>query len=681
MKRYARRVAIPSALIIVLLAFTAASSYAQPATEERVSAPGQYSGYSQPQYDSWTTTSQYVTMRDGVRIAVDVYVPTDGPEQEAFPSVLIVTPYHRASVTDTGEILNPLNFEPEDRPEGLTTLLSYGYAIVVADVRGTGASFGYRSTIFSPDEQADGNDLLNWIVAQPWSDGNVGMVGASYRAISQLLYAADENPALKCIVPRHALLDLYDMVYPGGLFNKVFVDAYKLSIALLDANETLAARDLWPTKPVDEDTDGSLLAEATTEHEQSFDMAAAAAQAPFRDSTFVIGDGSTRGYGDLAPAGHIQQIEDSGIPIYHMGGWFDAWPRDTLTMMDTLSNPSKVLVGPYYHLQGFEGAPVEYLRWFDWCLKGIDNGIDQEPPYYIYTMGRDEWRFADQWPLPEQQMRPYYFGPDNAITTTKPATSETFDEYVTDYTSKSGEGTRWLCTAGGACEYPERSALDEKNLTYTTPPLQQDLEVTGHPIVHLFASSTATDGALFVYLEDVYPDGTVHYITEGELKASLRKLDTRPWQPDLPWHRAFAEDEQPLTPGQVEEMVIDLLPTSNVFLAGHRLRVSIAGWDADNFTGPQFDPPPTIRMYRDGEHASYIELPIIGEAAELPLGAPEAAPVAELPSTGTGPADGGFDWTPVVVWLLVGSGVVAVAGGLYIQFAVVSRRNRIGGQQ
>ena len=161
-------------------------------------------------------------------------------------------------------------------------------------------------------------------------------------------------------------------------------------------------------------------------------------------------------------------------------------------------------------------------------------------------------------------------------------------------------------------EYGDRAELDKKNLTYTTPPLQQDLEVTGHPVVHLFVSSTATDGAFFVYLEDIDENGVVNYITEGELKASLRKLEPRPWKPDLPWHRSYAEDATPLTPGQAEEIVIDLEPTSNVFLKGHSLRVSIAGWDNNNFGGPQFDPPPTLRMYRDSAQASYIELPVIG---------------------------------------------------------------------
>lgn len=671
MKRHARRISVLSALMLIVFALTVSLGHAQPATDDRVSSPGQYSGYSSPEYESWTTTSQYVTMRDGVRIAVDVHIPTDGPERETFPTVLMMTPYHRASITDEGVVLDPMTSGSEDDPGDARLLSSYGYVIVVADVRGTGASFDSRPTVFAPAEVADGDELLDWIVAQPWSDGNVGMMGTSYLATIQLLNAAHGNTALKCLVPRHSLFDLYDIVYPGGLLDEVFITAYKLAVTYLDGNQTVPDYDVWPSKPVDEDTDGSLLAEATKQHEETFDMTEAAAQVPFRDSTFAAGDGSILGYHDSDVVGHREAIEDSGVPIYHMGGWFDGYVRDTLTMQATLSNPSKTLMGPYFHTQAFEQSALEHVRWFDWCLKGIDNGIDQEPPYYIYTMGRDEWRFADEWPLPEQQMTPFYFGPENTIATTKPTAAEAFDEYVTDYSSTTETGARWECMAAGACEYPERSDLDEKNLTYTTPPLEQDLEVTGHPIVHLFTSSTATDGAFFVYLEDVHPDGSVHYVTEGELKASLRKVDTRPWQPDLPWHRAYAEDQMPLTPGQVEEIVLDLLPTSYVFLKGHQLRVSIAGADDGNFPVPQFDPPPTIRMHRDSARASYIDLPIIGEGAELPLApAPEAD---GLPSTGGGPDGGGFDWTPVA-WLLAGGGAAAVAGGLYLRVTRGSRR-------
>jgi hypothetical protein len=681
-------------VLVALLALAVAVGHAEPQQQEKVSAPGQYSGYTSPEYTSHTTTSQYVTMGDGVRIAVDVHIPSDGPEQDEFPTVLVMTPYHRASVTDEG-VRDYLSSPTSE----FLFVNSYGYVIVVADVRGTGASFGYRSVVFSPAEQADTNDLIDWIVDQPWSDGNVGMMGQSYLATSQYLAAAQGNPALKCIAPRYSLLDLYDVVYPGGVLDTLFIERYKLLTGLLDLN--LTGSGVWPSKPVDEDTDGSLLDDASAEHMQNFDMTTTAPLVPYRDSTLVAGDGTTLGYGDMGVSGHLQEIEDSGVAIYHMGGWLDGYTRDTLTMQATMKNSGKTLMWPYNHLQlrdlpagnpDLEMSSVEHVRWFDWCLKGIDNGINEEPPYYFYTMGKDEWRFSDQWPLPEQKPTPYYLAADDALTITAPAEADAFDEYLTDYSASSGPGTRWLCLTGGNCEYGDRAVLDKKNLTYTTAPLEQDLEVTGHPIAHLFLSSTATDGALFVYLEDVDESGAVTYVTEGELKLSLRKLQPRPWAPDLPWARAYEQDESLLTPDLVEEIVLDLQPTSYVFPAGHQLRISIAGWDNYNFGGPRFDTPPTLQMYRDSARASYVELPIIeGEQppAQPSPTAPAATPattqtpapspsatVAALPSSGSGPADGGSGSAPVA-WLLVGVGAAtAVAGGVYIRLA---RRSRGGG--
>jgi putative CocE/NonD family hydrolase len=697
MRRYARRYGGLAVVLLALLILTVAVGHAEPQRQEKVSAPGQYSGYTSPDYPSHTTTSQYVTMRDGVRIAVDVHIPTGGPAQDKFPTVLVMTPYHRASVTDEG-VQDYLSSPTSE----FLFVNSYGYVIVVADVRGTGASFGYRSAVFPPAEQADTNDLINWIVDQPWSDGNVGMMGQSYLATSQYLAAAQGNPALKCIAPRYSLLDLYDVVYPGGVLDTLFIQRYKLLTGLLDLNLTDPASGIWPSKPVDEDTDGSLLDQASAEHVQNFDMTATAPLVPFRDSTFVAGDGTTLSYDDLSVSGHLQEIEDSGVAIYHMGGWFDGYTRDTLTMQATMKNPSKTIMWPYNHLQlrdlpagspDLEMSNIEHVRWFDWCLKGIDNGIDKEPAYYFYTMGKNEWRFSDQWPLPEEKPTPYYLAADQTLTTTAPAEADVFDEYVTDYSASSGSGTRWLCLTGGNCEYGNRAVLDKKNLTYTTAPLEQDLEVTGHPIAHLFLSSTATDGALFVYLEDVDENGVVTYVTEGELKLSLRKLQPRPWLPDLPWVRAYEEDEAPLTPGQVEEIVLDLQPTSYVFPAGHQLRISIAGWDNTNFEGPRFDPPPTLQMYRDVYHMSYVELPVIGtQAPAQPTSTPptQASPTATIeppaptataqapaasptgtvvapPSSGRGAVDSGSGWTPVA-WLLLGVGAAtAVAGGVYVR--------------
>jgi hypothetical protein len=698
-----------SLLLLALLALAVATGHAQP-DGEKISAPGQYSGYTSPDYPSHTTTSQYVAMRDGVRIAVDVHIPSGGPVQDKFPAVLVMTPYHRASVTNEG-VRDYLSSPTSE----FLYVNSYGYVMVIADVRGTGASFGYRSVVFSPDEQADTNDLIDWIVDQPWSDGNVGMMGQSYLATSQYLAAAQGNPALKCIAPRYSLLDLYDVVYPGGVLDTLFIERYKLLTGLLDLNLTDPGSGVWPSKPVDEDTDESLLDQASAEHMQNFDMSATAPLVPFRDSTLVAGDGTTLGFADMGVSGHLQEIEDSGVAIYHMGGWFDGYTRDTLTMQATFTNPGKTIMWPYNHLQLRDlpaGSPdldisnVEHVRWFDWCLKGIDNGIDEEPPYYFYTMGKNEWRFSDEWPLPEQNPTPYYLAADNTLTAAAPAEADAFDEYLTDYSATSGPGTRWLCLTGGNCEYGNRAVLDKKNLTYTTAPLEQDLEVTGHPIAHLFLSSTATDGDLFVYLEDVDENGVVTYVTEGELKLSLRNLQPRPWAPDLPWPRAYAEDETPLTPGQVEEIVLDLQPTSYVFAKGHQLRISIAGWDKNNFGGPQFDPPPTISLYRDANHMSYVELPVIGAeppAQPSPAATPTpstqvtptpvpatpapATPTAQAPSpaatvvappaSGSGPAGGSPGWNPMA-WLLVGAGagVLAVAGGIFVR---ISKRSG-GGQ-
>ena len=150
MKRYVRRLRPLSVLLLALLILPASIGYAGAQTEEKVSSPGQYSGHTSPEYESWTTTSQYVTMRDGVRLAVDVHIPADGPEGERFPTILLMTPYHRASVTDEG--VEDLMGNPD-----IQFVSHHGYVIVVADIRGTGASFGYRASVFSPAEQEDGS--------------------------------------------------------------------------------------------------------------------------------------------------------------------------------------------------------------------------------------------------------------------------------------------------------------------------------------------------------------------------------------------------------------------------------------------------------------------------------------------------------------------------------------------
>jgi uncharacterized protein len=169
---------------------------------------------------------------------------------------------------------------------------------------------------------------------------------------------------------------------------------------------------------------------------------------------------------------------------------------------------------------------------------------------------------------------------------------------------------RWI-SEGQTLSLNNQVPNEEKGLTYTTDPLDSPLEVTGHPILHLWVTSSATDGDFFVYLTDVTENGLSMYITEGKLRASHRALSAAPYDNfGLPYHRSYEADIADLQ-GEPVELVFDLLPTSFVFDAGHRIRVTITGADIDNFATPVLVPPPTVGVYRDAEHASYIELPVI----------------------------------------------------------------------
>jgi len=195
--------------------------------------------------------------------------------------------------------------------------------------------------------------------------------------------------------------------------------------------------------------------------------------------------------------------------------------------------------------------------------------------------------------------------------------------------------------------------LDEKGLTYTTPPLASDVEVTGHPVMHLWVSSTATDGDFFVFLEEIDEDGVSQFVSDGILRASHRATATPPWDHlGLPWHRSYEEDLIDL-PGEPVELVFDLYPTSNIFDEGHRIRLTITCADSDNFETPELSPPPTVSVYRNTEYASYITLPIIPAAISGPAG-----PLGPAGPSGEG-APGGVA-LPIVAIILAVIAVVVV---------------------
>jgi putative CocE/NonD family hydrolase len=283
-----------------------------------------------------------------------------------------------------------------------------------------------------------------------------------------------------------------------------------------------------------------------------------------------------------------------------------------------LKVPKKIVIGPWNHYQsqGIDRA-TEILRWYDYWLKGIDNGIMDESPvlYGVIGLPRDKaLRWSNQWPPCESQSVAYYFceGPSGSVNSvndgrlsTAVSTAGT-DRYVVDYTTTSGPRTRWT---GGPPAYSDMTVNDCKALTYTTTVLKSDIEIAGHPVVHLWIECSADDVDVFAYLEEVESNGRSTYITDGCLRASHRCLS----EPDynrvgLPYHRSFAQDREPL-PDEPCELVFDLYPTANLFEAGHQIRLSITCVDCDGYQTPKVNPAPKLKVYGDAERPSRILLP------------------------------------------------------------------------
>ncbi len=593
-----------------------------------VSEFGRYEGYSEPIYDSWVNTSRYVEMRDGARLAVDVTFPAIGGEaaQGPFPVVWTHSRYHR----NPGQLLEFFAPEGADVPEvnsqvdangALQLLARHGYVVAAVQVRGGGASFGTYQGLFSEAETDDAREMIEWFATQPWSDGNVGMYGGSYLGMTQYMAASEMHPALRAIFPNVAGLDMYDQLHPGGIYRKDMIDHWGGLTRNLDIN--------WAAPPVDEDADGSLLQAAIAEHEDNWDVAVEYAAGRFRDH-----DIPTLTWTEHGVSGVLDEVKQARVPAYHWNGWYDIFVLDAVLLWANYDGPQKLGIGAWSHagmpdsllmVESAELTAVEQHRWFDYWLKGIDNGIMDEPPIHYAVMndpGDWSWTSTASWPLSDAEEIAWYLaaGPsgsvesvnDGLLSPASPTSDEGADSYDVDFSTTTGTNTRWDNAVGGAplMIYPDLTPNDAKALTYTTPPLNADVNVTGHPVVTLWVSSSTNDADVIVLLEEIDDAGVSHYISEGVLRASHRGLADAPWDNlGLPFQRSFAEDVQPLPDGQPGELVMDLLPTANIFNAGHRIRVTIMGADADNIELPAT--APTIQVHRSATYPSRIVLPVV----------------------------------------------------------------------
>ncbi len=566
-------------------------------------------------YGTGAVRSLYVPMRDSVPIALDVVLPDGLADGQRVPTILTMTRYWR-SVEGAG-------------PNALQQFLtSHGYAVVWGDSRGTGASFGTWPHHRARDETLDFRDVMDWIVAQQWSDGRIGGWGNSYTANTNDWFAEVNHPAFRAGISRFPDFDPYtDLYFPGGVPNAYMGSNWGLRVKEMDLNtpRLQANGRAVGVKPVDADKDKRLLAAAIEGRRDMPSVWESFRVLTYKDERMPLWDDVSMDWWGIHS--HTADVERSGSAIYSWGSWTDAGTaQGVLHRFMTLSNPQRAAIAAWSHgaredANPFnpEDAPLEPTRetrlledlcFYEQYVRG-EGGSQHELVYR--TMGEDAWKRTNDWPLPETEYLNWYFGPNGTLSTDAP-TDAGADAYRVDFTHTTGTRNRWATNNGaGDVVYADRAPAAAKLLTYTSETLERDVEVTGHPVVTLHMRSSLEDGAVFVYLEDVTPDGRVLYIGEGQIRLIHRKVSDEepPFVTAGPYHSYKEADAMPMTPGAVEDVVFALLPTSVLFRAGHRIRISIGGADADTFARVPAEGTPEWVVERGPEYASHVALPVI----------------------------------------------------------------------
>lgn len=545
----------------------------------------------------------YVPMRDGVHLAADLYLPA-GPG--SFPTLVTRSPYGK----DGGV--------SQATPARARRLAASGYAVLVQDCRGSGNSEGEYHYYY--DDADDGHDTVEWVAQQPWCSGRVGFFGTSYSANAGYLLAPTQPKGLAAMVCGLGTSSNYlDGRWRGGVWH---VSHGAHWAQLVEAN----------TGPKPFLEGGGDEATVARRRRVALDRARKTVermrkgQANPLSTTFLL---DSYRHNTLDDYWRRQAIDDkydrTTVPTIHVGGWYDQFERGNIqNYLGMKSNPNAgpqmLIMGGWFHA-AIEVPFIQRLEeaWFDYWVKGEENDVVKdalEAPVRIFVVGADpsgdgpqegRWRKEREWPLASSKYTRYYMrgqksgsaaSPNDGSLSTDPPGDEAPDvlPYDPNHPELPGSiGFRSL--AVGANNPGSDQRRDEASghvLTYTTLVLEQDVEITGPITLELYASGTAVDQDWVSHLTDVFPDGTSWLRTDGILKASHRRSHSNP---------------EPLTPGDVYKLEIEVWPTSQVFRRGHRIRL-----DVMNTSFPKLEPCPyasTNRVYHDQEHPSCIVLPII----------------------------------------------------------------------
>ena len=596
-------------------------------------------------------TSQYLRLDDGTKLAVELYLPKHRSLEDKLPTILEQTRYWR--IIQPKFPLDKLYSKPLSiyRHEFIT----HGYAWVAVDSRGAGASFGSRPWEFSPLEVDDSRQIIDWITKQPWSNGQVGTIGHSFSGNMAEFTLLTRHPAVKAAAVLSSPFDLYsDVLRPGGMPLQPFIKQWIDLTERFDRNKFPANLRVfsWAVRgitPVQEDKKEALLKAALKEHQLNADLRTLD-KIDFRDDCIFDGaatalakrtpafDRSVRllharfaedelhhdGIEPVSPSAYVREIDKSKVPMYFSAGWLDGGNAGAAVgrYLNYTSPGNKLILGPWDH-NFFNISPFthpgmskfridqEMLKFFDEHMKSPNLVESGEKPVHYFTLGEERWHESDKWPplsVPTEQ----YLSENHELSPNCQTTSGS-DDYRINFKAGSGKSGRWDCMLGNPLlqPYPKRKQEDKLLLCYDSQPLTEDLRVTGHPSVNLFLKSNGDDCSLFVYLEDVAPDGFVRYVTEGELLCGNRvRCGNGPLKTVVPKPTYCKADYHTLPKDGVTRVEVGMLPMSYQFKKGHKIRLSIAGADKDHFQAPKFASLCTeLEVLRGSEYPSRLSLP------------------------------------------------------------------------
>ncbi|WP_347454941.1 CocE/NonD family hydrolase [Acinetobacter thermotolerans] len=567
-------------------------------------ANARWSNYTRDyQYPNMVTLPvQWLSMRDGTRIAVRVTLPADENKQPIygkFPVILIQTAYNTGLAGQIADMAGGPN------PE----FVRRGYATVVADVRGTGSSEGVWQA-FDETEQEDSKEIIDWASKQYWSNGKIGLYGVSYLGITSLLGASTQHPAVKAAFPMVPIGDGYrDILFNGGQLNTNFIPLWMSLVGLLGA---------LPVDALQVDPVNGIVMGLDKIQNMLFEF-----QLPL---TFQALQGTDTAFDSdfwrqRSPLEYAHKIK---VPTFVVGGTRDLFQRSEPLWLEALKDQTtaKILIGPWNHLQAALGSTSGNgdvpavnniaLQWFDQYLKGIDTNAEKLPNVTQWVYGHEKFVTSTDWPHIGIQPDRLYLNSLGKLVTNK-STSSIGESFLLEApTFGICSNTVETVTIGVAAILPF-PCLQNNNMSnipaavFNSDTLQNDYYLNGPIQADLWVSSSAPDMGLVVRIADVDPKtGNAKALSTGILTASLRKVDeTRSRYINgvmmQPWHTFKKEDVQPLEKNKPVLMNIEIAPVAALIPKGHQLQISVVASDIWKGVAPL----PTLKSTLNGSISIY----------------------------------------------------------------------------